>query len=209
MRSAGLESQMLLMHMGLICMIMMAPGLPAAQSTPVWYAPSSTFTNNLTFALAGQGTNGFIYDTSSPSNASYNYCNMPHVLSTPENYPFPNPDKFKLIYAEVTHRHHKRTPYASNMFPREDINWDCSDTELKFYGEATSDGWDANRIWWKTYQDPLNPLRREQWHGNCQFPQETKGGLEDSRRHGQVHHPPHPRVLVARSMKLTNSNLVS
>ncbi|KAF8421702.1 histidine acid phosphatase-like protein [Tirmania nivea] len=178
MRSTTLKSQMLL---GPITMLQST----SAQSTTVWYAPPPTLTNNLTFALTGPGTNGFIYNTSSPSNAPYNYCNMPHALSTPQNYPFPDLDNFELIYVELTHRHHKRTPYSSNMFPREDVNWDCSNTELKFYGESKGSGWDANRIWWKTYQDPLNPLRIEQWHGNCQFPQETKGGLEDSRRHGK------------------------
>lgn len=34
--------------------------------------------------------------------------------------------QYTLQYVEVIHRHHKRTPYASNLFPAgEDLTWDC------------------------------------------------------------------------------------
>lgn len=33
---------------------------------------------------------------------------------------------YKLVYVELVHRHHKRTPYGSNVFPGgEDIPWIC------------------------------------------------------------------------------------
>ena len=32
---------------------------------------------------------------------------------------------YTLQYVEVIHRHHKRTPYSSNMFFKEDIEWSC------------------------------------------------------------------------------------
>jgi len=40
-------------------------------------------------------------------------------------YSVPSSD-YKLEYVEVIHRHHKRTPYASNTFPVEDIEWSCN-----------------------------------------------------------------------------------
>jgi hypothetical protein len=32
---------------------------------------------------------------------------------------------FNLEFVEIIHRHHKRTPYASNSFFKEDILWSC------------------------------------------------------------------------------------
>ena len=34
-------------------------------------------------------------------------------------------DQYTLEYVEVIQRHHKRTPYASNTFFVEDIEWSC------------------------------------------------------------------------------------
>ena len=91
-----------------------------------WNRPLSTNTNNFEFARDGPGTNGFLYTPSSAgsSGGPYNYCNMPHVA--PSTYTSPDPNRYTLEYVEITHRHHRRTPYASNMFPREDRTWDCA-----------------------------------------------------------------------------------
>ena len=62
---------------------------------------------------------------------TYHYCNMPHVGSA--TYPLP-PLNMDLLYVEVVQRHHKRTPYASNTFPHEDIPWSCDDVKLVSYG---------------------------------------------------------------------------
>lgn len=44
---------------------------------------------------------------------------MPHVRA--REYKVPS-DEYSLCYVEVIQRHHKRTPYASNTFFREDIS---------------------------------------------------------------------------------------
>lgn len=43
---------------------------------------------------------------------------MPHVRA--EEYVRPG-DEYTLLYVEAVQRHHKRTPYASNTLPREDV----------------------------------------------------------------------------------------
>lgn len=35
------------------------------------------------------------------------------------------PKGYTLEFVEVIQRHHKRTPYASNTFFKEDITWSC------------------------------------------------------------------------------------
>lgn len=92
---------------------------------------------------------------------------------------------------QVIHRHHKRTPYASNTFFKEDITWDCSDS-LVTHGAASS-GQTAVPVSpaaWVGYLDPVNPMSATVGPGfvgsNCQFPQITAGGLQDSYQHGKV-----------------------
>ena len=64
---------------------------------------------------------------------TYHYCNMPHVGSAGfTSYPLPSLN-LDLLYVEIVQRHHKRTPYASNTFPHEDISWSCDDTKLVSY----------------------------------------------------------------------------
>ncbi|KAF8245515.1 phosphoglycerate mutase-like protein [Wilcoxina mikolae CBS 423.85] len=43
----------------------------------------------------------------------------------------------------------------------------------------------AADTYWKTYHDKLNPLKPAAYHGDCQFPQITAGGLQDSLDHGR------------------------
>lgn len=118
---------------------MLALALPAAiAGAIVHYPPRATSVNNLNNALNGPGTNG-IYNTSWTSitdYGTYNYCNMPHVRQ--REYVIP-PSNYSLQYVEVIQRHHKRTPYASNTFPKEDGSWDCSDVQNIVYARPTSD----------------------------------------------------------------------
>jgi hypothetical protein len=116
--------------------------------------------------------------------ATYNWCNMPHVRCSE----YPKVDSsYKLQYVHVIHRHHKRTPYAANTFPRESYAWDCSDEGL-YYHAAPFTGSNANSsasTYWSVFTSPSNPLAPQGFNGTCQFPQLTSGGLDDSHQHGK------------------------
>ncbi|CAH0020442.1 unnamed protein product [Clonostachys rhizophaga] len=148
-----------------------------------WYAPTGSKVNNLTEALHGTGTYGFIFNSSHTPDDQYgvyNWCNMPHVRK--QEYIKPG-DEFKLQYVEVIHRHHKRTPYASNAFPVESYQWNCDEQGLYYYG-APHQGHDATRGYWQVFISPINPFVPSGWIGTCQFPQITAAGLDDSWQHG-------------------------
>lgn len=81
------------------------------------------------------------------------------------------------------HRHHKRTPYASNAFPVEPYQWNCDEQRLYYYGEPNQ-GHDAARAFRQGVISPINPFVPSGWIGSCQFPQITPGGLDDSWQHG-------------------------
>lgn len=107
---------------------------------------------------------------------------MPHINTA--TYKKPDPS-YELEYVEIIHRHHKRTPYADNTFPEETYAWDCSDEGLYFSGKPlhpTGNG--SANAYWDVYTSPSNPLRPEGFNGTCQFPQQTRGGLDDSHQHG-------------------------
>ena len=84
----------------------------------------------------------------------------------------------------LIHRHHKRTPYAANTFPKESYAWNCDDESLAFYGYPRPDGTSA-QVYWQVFTSPSNPLAPEGFNGTCQFPQITGSGLDDSRQHGK------------------------
>ncbi|VBB73008.1 Putative protein of unknown function [Podospora comata] len=116
---------------------------------------------------------------------------MPHVRRT--EYPKVSAS-YVLAYVEVIHRHHKRTPYAANAFPLEPYPWYCDDEALFHYG-APSPTYGANHsanTYWKVYNSSANPMVPRGFQGTCQFPQITRGGLDDSWQHGndlyQVYH---------------------
>lgn len=88
-----------------------------------------------------------------------------------------------LAKGEQIHRHHKRTPYASNTFPHETYSWYCDDEALFYYG-APEPGDEAAAIKWQVYTSSANPLAPAGFNGTCQFPQISAGGLLDSRQHG-------------------------
>ncbi|KAF2722544.1 phosphoglycerate mutase-like protein [Polychaeton citri CBS 116435] len=149
-----------------------------------WHAPQNWQVNDLDQVVNGSGIYGWTFDSShnDPASTKYNWCNMPHLA--PHNYPHP-PKGYKLEYVEVLHRHHKRTPYASNTFPEEAYVWDCNDEGLFFSGQPLQPLSEASaNTYWDVYTSDANPLRPDGFNGSCQFPQQTRGGLEDSHRHG-------------------------
>ncbi|KAI8956569.1 phosphoglycerate mutase-like protein [Daldinia sp. FL1419] len=162
-------------------------GVVATQKVDLgWYPPSNTSINNLTAALRGDGVYGFVFNTSDTPGAQYgiyNWCNMPHVRKT--EYVKPGRG-YQLRYVEVTQRHHKRTPYASNAFPVESYRWDCDDQGLYYYGSSFgSHSKPPAEVFWKGHISPINPFTPSGWIGTCQFPQITSAGLEDSWAHGR------------------------
>ncbi|CAD0087095.1 unnamed protein product [Aureobasidium mustum] len=153
-----------------------------------WHAPPSTNVSDLQSVINGTGTWDFIFNSSNtPAGlpySTYNWCNMPHVRRT--EYPKVN-SSYKLEYVHVIHRHHKRTPYAANTFPRESYAWECSDEGL-YYNANTFTGANANSsalTYWSVFTSPSNPLAPQGFNGTCQFPQLTAGGLDDSHQHGK------------------------
>ncbi|KAF2467187.1 histidine acid phosphatase-like protein [Lindgomyces ingoldianus] len=164
--------------------------LTASQAPRVnmnWHAPKKTWINDLSQVIDGNGTHGFIFNGSGlpPGTpyGSYNWCNMPHVRA--EEYPVAN-NEYELEYVEVIHRHHKRTPYASNTFPKESYPWSCSDQGLFYYGQPLSPGGNTStETYWSVFTSDINPFAAAGFNGTCQFPQITKEGLDDSWQHGK------------------------
>jgi len=151
-----------------------------------WYPPAKTQINNLTAVVNGNGVYGFIYNSSeTPADVygTYNWCNMPHVRAA--EYVKPD-DKYQLIYVELIHRHHKRTPYQDNSFPIETYHWDCGDIIQYHHASPLSrnNTQTATPAYWKTSPSPLNPFTPSGWQGTCSFPQITASGLSDSWQHG-------------------------
>ncbi|KAI8937712.1 hypothetical protein NX059_005413 [Plenodomus lindquistii] len=152
-----------------------------------WHAPKKSWINDLNQVINGTGTNGFIFNSSQlPSEVpygTYNWCNMPHVRK--QEYKKVS-EEYELVYVEFIHRHHKRTPYASNTFPKESYRWDCNDQGLFYYGEPLNPTGNASAsTYWSVYTDPTNPFPQSGFNGTCQFPQISRGGLDDSHQHGK------------------------
>lgn len=82
-----------------------------------WHAPNKNFWDqSVDKTINAEGTYGFIFNSSKDPRGvtygDYNYCNMPHVRK--QEYKKPSRE-YELEYVEVIHRHHKRTPYDSNL----------------------------------------------------------------------------------------------
>lgn len=97
----------------------------------------------------------------------------------------PDP-QYSLEYVEVIHRHHKRTPYASNVFPKEDITWDCSSNgPFSYARNASGLANDVSPVSWQAFRDETNPWAAAAPTGfagsSCQFPQMTAVGQPFSR----------------------------
>lgn len=148
-----------------------------------WYPPVKYNVNSLQTAINGTGIYGFIFNSSQGPLNTYNWCNMPHT--NPATYPKVHDSSYKLEYVEVIHRHHKRTPYAANTFPVESYPWYCDDEGLFYGGKPINPyGNGSASTYWDVYTSSSNPLVPEGFNGTCQFPQITRGGLDDSHQHG-------------------------
>jgi hypothetical protein len=91
-----------------------------------------------------------------------------------------------LLIRKRIHRHHKRTPYASNTFPKEAYGWSCDDQGLFYYGEPLNPaGNNSASTYWNVYTSSVNPFPQAGFNGSCQFPQITREGLDDSWQHGK------------------------
>ena len=153
-----------------------------------WHAPPNSPVSSLASAINGSGVYGFIFNTSqTPSDvpySTYNWCNMPHARSA--EYPRLNSTDLQLEYVEVIQRHHKRTPYAANTFPIETYPWYCNDTALYYYGAPNNPlGNESAQTYWSVFTDTSNPLTAPGFPGDCEFPQLTRGGLDDAWQHGK------------------------
>ncbi|KAF2856953.1 histidine acid phosphatase-like protein [Plenodomus tracheiphilus IPT5] len=171
-----------------------------------WHAPKKSWINDLGQVLNGTGTNGFVFSGSQLAEGvqygTYNWCNMPHVRK--QEYKKVS-DDFELIYVEVIHRHHKRTPYASNTFPKESYRWDCDDQGLFYYGEPLNPSGNASAsTYWTVYTNPINPFAQSGFNGTCQFPQITRSGLDDSHQHGKDLYAVYHDLLHFLPSKLNN-----
>lgn len=168
-----------------------------------WYPPRQTLVNNLTHALSGGGDSnvrvppGLVYDASSGApplrGAPYNWCNMPHVRSDEYGQEMPAADDWELVYAEIIHRHHRRTPYRANSFPQEPYPWDGGEgcgAAVVSYSTPTAGQEKPRPVYWQgtgtggVDEAGYNPFRSAGWQGTCQFPQVTGAGLRDSWQHG-------------------------
>ncbi|KAM0715505.1 hypothetical protein Q7P37_009003 [Cladosporium fusiforme] len=148
-----------------------------------WHAPARSSINSLSSAINGTGIYGFIFNSSQGPLDTYNWCNMPHV--NPKTYPRVKDSSYKLEYVEIIQRHHKRTPYAANTFPVENYSWYCDDEGLFYGGQPINPpGNLSSDTYWSVYTSPSNPLAPQGFNGTCQFPQITRGGLDDSHQHG-------------------------
>ncbi|KAF1982796.1 phosphoglycerate mutase-like protein [Aulographum hederae CBS 113979] len=155
----------------------------------VWHPPKASWITDLAQVVNGTGVHGFIFNSSiNPKGVNYgtyNWCNMPHVRK--DTYPEASGD-LQLEYIEVIHRHHKRTPYASNQFPHEDISWDCSDIGLSITSSPLLPDFSfpAAATYWNISIPPSQPFAAllPSPNSTCAFPQITHGGFLDSYQHG-------------------------
>ncbi|KAF8815519.1 phosphoglycerate mutase-like protein [Phlegmacium glaucopus] len=153
----------------------------------VHYPPTSSNLNNLTFVLNGSGAPGIFNSSVTPEKeyGIYNWCNMPHVRT--KEYKTP-PKNYTLQYVEIIQRHHKRTPYGSNTFFKEDVAWSCVGNGPVYATTSTRLGSDVSPVQWQALQTTANPWTSTVGPGfagsTCQFPQITAQGLDDSITHG-------------------------
>ncbi|KAF5229132.1 hypothetical protein FAUST_10604 [Fusarium austroamericanum] len=170
----------------LLALLSSTPTLIGSDPKLKWYPPSENKVNSLKGAIDGEGTYGFIFDSSVTPNekyGTYNWCNMPHARKRE----YKKPEKeYELQYVEVIQRHHKRTPYAANAFPVESYQWNCDNQGLYYFGRQFTDEPKPNaQGYWKGFISDINPFIPSGWIGSCQFPQITAEGLDDSWVHGK------------------------
>ncbi|EAL17540.1 hypothetical protein CNBM1060 [Cryptococcus deneoformans B-3501A] len=177
------------------------------------YPPANTSNTRLDQVLNGSGAPG-IYDSSTTPDSKYGEYNcklmtwtvqMPHVRK--QEYKTPSKE-YELEYVEVIQRHHKRTPYASNTFFKEDISvsetcalrrkhiltsilipqWDCS-KEGPYHYAKDANGLNTAPVYWQAQANTRNPFEYTVGPGflnsTCQFPSITSEGLDDAYIHGK------------------------
>ncbi|SCZ98493.1 BZ3500_MvSof-1268-A1-R1_Chr3-1g05420 [Microbotryum saponariae] len=154
-----------------------------------YFLPSIDSNANLTTVFSATGAPGIFNSSTTPDNiyGTYNWCNMPHARKT--EYVKPG-NGWSLQYVEVVQRHHKRTPYSSNLWPVENGNWTCPGNHLAMGLAPTSAAQPNAPVSWNVYQDSNNPFTTPTGAtsgfvgSDCQFPQITDQGLTDSFTHG-------------------------
>ncbi|KAF8915656.1 histidine phosphatase [Mucidula mucida] len=176
---------------------------------PIHYAPSTT--TNISYVMNGTTDAPGIFNSSQTPDALYgvyNWCNMPHVRA--REYITPS-DKYTLEYVEVIQRHHKRTPYGSNTFFKEDVSWSCEGSGPVHYAKSTT-GPRVAEIQWQAYGSAENPWTSTVGPGfvdsTCQFPQITTEGLWDAYIHGVDLRKVYARRLNLSSKLETSAALV-
>nr|XP_031858781.1 uncharacterized protein CI109_005877 [Kwoniella shandongensis]KAA5525853.1 hypothetical protein CI109_005877 [Kwoniella shandongensis] len=151
------------------------------------YPPANTSNTVLEQVLNGNDIPGIYSSSETPDSeyGQYNWCAMPHIRKT--EYKVPSKD-YELKYVEVIQRHHKRTPYASNTFFKEDIPWDCS-KEGPYADAKVDNDLHPTRVYWQSLHNTQNPFEYTVGPGfvnsTCQFPGITSEGVEDAYVHGK------------------------
>ncbi|KAK2761370.1 hypothetical protein FQN54_001892 [Arachnomyces sp. PD_36] len=149
------------------CMLALLSALvPGAQALggANWEEPADTPIADLEKVLSGKGVYGFIFNSSyTPDEkyGQYNWCNMPHVRRSEYKEA---PDDYELQYIEVIHRHHKRSPYESNLFPHDTGSWKCGSEDSlnrncsypQITTEGIADSWNHGRDLYAVYYELLN-----------------------------------------------------
>ncbi|WWC99904.1 hypothetical protein V866_006813 [Kwoniella sp. B9012] len=157
------------------------------------YPPSKTANTVLEQVLNGTGAPGNYWSSTTPDEeyGSYNCTfhptslTMPHVRKT--EYQVPDKE-YELQYVEVIQRHHKRTPYASNTFFKEDTTWDCS-KEGPYHHAKNENPENTSGVVWQRQTGSQNPFEATLGPGfvgsTCEFPSITSEGIDDAMIHGQ------------------------
>nr|XP_018267388.1 acid phosphatase [Kwoniella dejecticola CBS 10117]OBR89546.1 acid phosphatase [Kwoniella dejecticola CBS 10117] len=151
------------------------------------YPPSNTANTDLDKVINGTGAPGIYWSSNTPDEeyGTYNWCHMPHVRKT--EYQVPS-QEYELQYVEVIQRHHKRTPYASNTFFKEDIPWDCS-AEGPYHHAKNANPDNTAQVVWQRQTGSQNPFEKKVGPGfvgsTCEFPSITSEGIDDALVHGQ------------------------
>ncbi|ODN77934.1 hypothetical protein L202_05033 [Cryptococcus amylolentus CBS 6039] len=165
------------------CLIYLSAGANALTH----YPPANTSNTILGEVLNGTSAPGIYTSSHTPDDkyGEYNWCAMPHVRE--QEYEVPSGD-YELQYVEVIQRHHKRTPYASNTFFKEDITWDCSN-EGPYHYAKDHNGLQTAPVYWQAQTGTQNPFEYTVGPGfpnsTCEFPSITSQGLDDAFEHGK------------------------
>ncbi|KIR59042.1 hypothetical protein I314_05026 [Cryptococcus bacillisporus CA1873] len=148
-------------------------GLGVGMDALTHYPPAKTSNTQLDQVLNGSGAPG-IYSTSTTPDSRYGEHNCQK-----QEYKVPSKE-YELEYVEVIQRHHKRTPYASNTFSKEDIS------VRPYHYAKDANGLNTAPIYWQAQTNTQNPFEYTVGPGfvnsTCQFPSIT---LDDAYIHGK------------------------